>query len=1368
VRVGREGDGGSTDRRGGRLARSGTRSSFEAASTSEEVGGEDAGTHRLLRTSNARRRVDLSASVMLFRSRWMLAMNASRAASMVDTRAIGVQDLMNDGDDHEAHRQSTSTDARACDASSEPARDRDAAVVSGPVVEGVRALLGAPSRAHEMEEEVGSATTRADEASAAASSSDEACAFADANPAAPLRANAGGPAFAFAGADDPSLDDDEWLSRALAAAHTAGLVADPDAVAARLSEVTLRVGSPPRADDVVPAPAASPPSPSVPRLLPGWTAWQGDRTLLVDNYDSYTFNLYHLIAAVDGVPPAVIRNDAIAWRRLRPAVDSRHFARVVLSPGPGTPENPDDVGVCADLLRDAVRTPILGVCLGHQALAAAHGGRVIRAPVPMHGRVHRLRHDDPEGLFAGVPSGAARDAEGRQLTVVRYHSLVVDAKTFPKCLRETAWTDEEGGDGGGAPSNESPENVDADRRGGVIMAASHRERPHHGVQFHPESVCSNFGVDIYRNFVNMAAKHWSTLDEAERGNRIGDGGGESVPGDGDGRRNSPMLVPAGFDPADVAAGLVGDGADVPGSDDVPVPGSDDVPVPVPVHADATTEEGDGPTKLLWMRLPGALARVPGGTETIFWSLHGGGDGASGASRVVVDAPDGVARAATRSEASVDTFWLDSATAATGSRRCPQSRFSFMGGRGGALWRRAVYKLPDPSRDGDVRGDGNGDGDGESVPGDGTIDGGAARRVGFPGGRLEVTRSDGSKTTRERVRLFSWLDARLAARRCARRERVPSWAEAAAARAQLGERSDAETVPPANPDPDPDADASPPFDFWGGFVGYLGYELRAECDSPAPRRASPLPDAAFFLADRVVAFDHDEGDAYVMALVPDAAAELVEYAAGLVGAAAAVAEGVVRLAEEEAEAEARAWMAETERALLAAQTQTQTDDDEGDDDGDGDGFDRGFDGSSRAADPADEEGVHGLAADPADAAAAAATAAARRMRDEDAASDAAGDAASIARRRDPGAAASFTARRNRREYVDDIRASQSAIDRGETYEVCLTNQLTRKGERGRRIVQGENGGGDGDAGTETPGAPDPATLYSVLRRTNPAPYAAYLCFGGCGGGPETGGDRAADAGKHGSPLSDAVAVCCSSPERFLRLSRAEEVREDDADDPGSNPSVDGEPDRSAASFGTLEAKPIKGTAPRRHPLGGEADVAEAANLAASVKDRAENLMIVDLLRNDLGRVCVPGSVRVPGLMKIESYATVHQLVSTIRGARAPTASPAACVRATFPGGSMTGAPKFRTMDIIDGLEPGPRGVYSGSVGFFSVNGAFDLNIVIRTCVVRPGTDEAWIGAGGAITALSDPEGEWDEMALKAAAVLRAVRACDEVAAAKKSR
>ena len=192
------------------------------------------------------------------------------------------------------------------------------------------------------------------------------------------------------------------------------------------------------------------------------------------------------------------------------------------------------------------------------------------------------------------------------------------------------------------------------------------------------------------------------------------------------------------------------------------------------------------------------------------------------------------------------------------------------------------------------------------------------------------------------------------------------------------------------------------------------------------------------------------------------------------------------------------------------------------------------------------------------------------------------------------------------------------------------------------------------------------------------------------------------------------------------------------------------------------------------MGCDADVAEASKLATSVKDRAENLMIVDLLRNDLGRVCVPGTVRVPGLMKIESYASVHQLVSTVRGTKRAGVPTAACVAAAFPPGSMTGAPKFRTVEIIDTLEPGPRGVYSGSVGYISVPrksaagedaaGAFDLNVVIRTAVVKPGLrgGGVWVGSGGAITALSDPVGEWEEMTLKARAVLRAIRACDEAA------
>ena len=238
-------------------------------------------------------------------------------------------------------------------------------------------------------------------------------------------------------------------------------------------------------------------------------------------------------------------------------------------------------------------------------------------------------------------------------------------------------------------------------------------------------------------------------------------------------------------------------------------------------------------------------------------------------------------------------------------------------------------------------------------------------------------------------------------------------------------------------------------------------------------------------------------------------------------------------------------------------------------------------------------------------------------------------------------------------------------------------------------------------TNTLTLPPPADtfeLYRVLRRVNPAPYSAYLRM------------------QEGAVLS-------SSPERYLRATR----------------------DR------TIEAKPIKGTA-RRH-ADPAADTAARDALARSPKDRAEHLMIVDLLRNDLGRVSQIGSVHVPRLMDVESYETVHQLVSTIRGRLRDDVDVADCIRATFPGGSMTGAPKLRTMEIIDALEGAPRGVYSGALGYLALNGTADLSIVIRTLVTTP--DGASIGAGGAIVMLSDAGEEYDEMLLKAQPLLDAV-------------
>jgi para-aminobenzoate synthetase len=409
----------------------------------------------------------------------------------------------------------------------------------------------------------------------------------------------------------------------------------------------------------------------------------------------------------------------------------------------------------------------------------------------------------------------------------------------------------------------------------------------------------------------------------------------------------------------------------------------------------------------------------------------------------------------------------------------------------------------------------------------------------------VTRHDAAGTTVEEASIFEVLDRELAARAIA--------PPAGAARGLLA-----------------------------GFVGYLGYECKADCGSPNAHR-SDVPDAVQLLATRVVAVDHVHELTHLLAL-------------GREG------EGG------EEEGGAACWLEEAEAAVR----------------------------ETLAAPGGAAEGVDAAPAD--------------------------------------SSPVSFRCGRGREQYIADILRCQAELAAGESYEVCLTDQLS------------------------TAASPPPFALYRTLRRSNPAPFAAYLRLG-------------------------ELAVLSSSPERFLSVDRERRV----------------------------QARPIKGTAPRAGDP--RQDEALREELRRDEKTFAEHLMIVDLLRNDLGRVCELDSVRVPELMVVESYTTVHQLISTVTGTLEPQRTPVECVRACFPGGSMTGAPKLRTMGIIDDIERVARGVYSGAIGYFGLDGVVDLSIVIRTVVMRPG--RTTIGAGGAIVMQSDPEEEFDELLLKARAPMAAI-------------
>jgi para-aminobenzoate synthetase len=877
------------------------------------------------------------------------------------------------------------------------------------------------------------------------------------------------------------------------------------------------------------------------------------RILLIDNHDSYTYNLYQYLSTMTTHPVRVVMNDAFAT--LDDFIDSldesdsgsngdknnllqQHFDCIVLSPGPGQPSHPSDMGIVLDTIRYSPQIPILGVCLGHQALGYVYGNQVTLAPCgPVHGLMSSVYYTSNQHNESG---DADADDEREQLScqlfqgikqnfnVVRYHSLVVDfpndASSNESEIEPIAWCK-------GLVGNEEEYPSE------ICMALRHKQHPHVGVQFHPESIgTGEAGYQIIRNFCDFAYQY--KLNNKSEGVT-----------EGESNEAEPSLSAVQLRTNDVIASKTSHHR-------------------IYIHKLRQSSSSTHP-------------------EEVFEELF---------------------------SSSENSFWLDSSTGKTqldnneDNEGCPiisNSRFSIMGSDEGPLSRKIEYfgiEHPQEKR---------------------------GLRVTSNSGTLETIDTD----------ILSYLRQTLI-----EDGGFSDDVQMVSFRETEGVSVD-QTLRTAT-------DNELPFDYRGGYVGFLGYELRhiTQCslfelgggrgctingvDDASRERTNPnVPTAAFFFADRSLLFDHHTGDWY------------------LVGVATSSEEVIDDMLQ---------WMQAME-AKIAAIGEL----------------------SSSTWSPS------------------------RTSNSKSANND----------------AIEFVPNRPKEQYQMDIARSHEEIRNGESYELCVTNQL--------------------ESVITLPKRPDkeihesPFDLYKILRSNNPAPFSAFMNFYNK---------------EHASAdVSASLSICCSSPERFLSVKQ----------------------DLRHQNF-VVESKPIKGTIARYIGVDGESESSDMVNtindriiqqLRESTKDQAENLMIVDLLRNDLGRVCEVGSVHVPYLMNIESYATVHQMVSTVRGNLDGKASNAIdVIEACFPGGSMTGAPKQRTMEILHEIEEGvSRGPYSGCLGYISLNGCMDMNIIIRSAVLTPisNTDdnmESWkasIGCGGAITALSDSNDEYEEMLLKSRIVRHSI-------------
>ena len=898
------------------------------------------------------------------------------------------------------------------------------------------------------------------------------------------------------------------------------------------------------------------------------------QTLLIDNYDSYTYNLHQYIEEVNHQEPITITNDelGLSWKELKKTeklFDRKSgklkFDNIVISPGPGHPAIKDDIGICLDILKEEPTMPILGVCLGHQALGYVNGREITRVNKPIHGEISALnnkhhREDIKLSNSTGEVPPSLRNNEGNRNTynlfanlpssfnVVRYHSLKVESSknlnADDDVLEDIAWTI-------------SPNEGQGDDRS-IIMGIRHKYYPHFGVQFHPESIESEHGKGLLDNFRKITEDYHNQQGIA----------------------------------------LTCENSSVRNDD---IQSTEEKAITI-YHQDIDEFTKTPSIKSLFIRKlevsklmteESCSSQEHLNSENLFDSLFGNCSTSFWLDSSAWDIENSIHQKNTYNPRILDETL--------------KGNFSIMGsGPFTKIYEHYCRKESKTVVDNKLHSD-----------------------TGMEEGFTVITEfnnnhlGDNAKTVHVREGNFFGL----------LRERMDN--------ITIGNEylvSD-HSILEANTDMKDSINKLP---FHGGLVGFLGYEMYQEVpwlkkmpqipscfETPKKNNSAihsseqklPTPDAFFIDINQALIIDHiHKNDIYLIAVDDSTAVSQIR-------------------PEQYENSSAVKWISDMEFKILKA-TKSQA--------------------HSSSSLKSKEKQLQNI----------------------------------TYQKPYPSL--------NDREYKNAVATCLDYINAGESYEVCLTNQIALP-----KISK-----------------KSPFEMYKSLRKNNPAPFSAFIQHTRSKPIISHNSDNKVllkeVLAKHGS-----FSVLCSSPERFLSISQNK----------------------------ILESKPVKGTIKRGSSL--SEDMALANILQNDKKSRAENLMIVDLVRNDLGRIAAPKSVSVPSLMHIESFATLHQMVSTIQAKLKEDIHEIDALISAFPGGSMTGAPKLRTMQIIQSIEKVPRGLYSGCIGYISNKRNMDFNIVIRTAIVsgenKENERDISIGAGGAIVALSDPEQEYEEMILKSKAV-----------------